>query len=163
MLQEYAIGRSTRRCRISDRPLLPGERYYSVIVPNGSEVSRYEVAEAAWQGPPPEAIGWWRGTVAVQQLKKTIPTPVEELLDTLGQLCEDPSQSQLAHLLGVMLLRRRVLSTDEHEETASNDETHFKLIHPGTNSDFLVPAIELDTEMIESLQAELQALLYREG
>ncbi len=131
MLQEYAIGRSTRRCRISDRPLLPGERYYSVIVPNGSEVARYEVAESAWQGPPPEAIGWWCGTVPVHTTKKTIPTPVEELLDALGQLCEDPSQPQLAHLLGVMLLRRRILETDDHDETAKNDDTHFKLTHPG--------------------------------
>ena len=163
MLQDYAIGRSTRRCRISDRPLVPGERYYSVIVPHGSEVTRYEIAESAWQGPPPEAIGWWRGIVAPLQVKKIVPTPIDEQLDALSQLCEDPSQTQMAHLLGVMLLRRRILQTDDQGEPPAIDETHFKLVHPGSNTEYLVPSVELDLELLESLQAALHALMYREG
>jgi hypothetical protein len=163
MLQDYAIGRSTRRCRISDRPLAPGERYYSVIVPHGSEVARYEVAESAWQGPPPEAIGWWRGVVAPQQAMKTVPTPIDELLDTLSQLCEDPSQTQLTYLLGVMLLRRRVLQAEDQAEQTASEATHFKLIHPGSNTEYLVPSVELDPELLESLQSALHALMYREG
>jgi hypothetical protein len=163
MLQDYAIGRSTRRCRLSDRPLVPGERYYSVIVPNGAEVARYEIAESAWQGPPPEAIGWWRGIVAPLQVKKLVPTPVEELLDALSQLCEDPSQPQLAHLLGVMLLRRRILQSDDQGDPPTIDEAHFKLIHPGSDTEYLVPSVELDPELLESLQAALHAIMYREG
>ncbi len=163
MLHDYAFGRSTRRCRITDRVLQPGERYYSVVVPKGSEIARYEIADSAWQGPPAEAIGWWRSTVAKQTATKIIPTPIDELLELLTQLCEDEEQAPLANLLAVHLLRRRILHTSESPDSLEVDTSRFDLIHPPTNTRYRVPSVEPDLSSLTTLQSALQALLYREG
>jgi len=41
----------------------PGETYYSALVAEGAEVTRHDYAADAWQGPPAEAIGWWKSQI----------------------------------------------------------------------------------------------------
>jgi hypothetical protein len=81
----------------------------------------------------------------------------------LADLCETPEQPELAHLLGIMLLRRRILQPDESLDAAEPDAESFVLVHPSTDARFSVPAVELDLEAIESLQVALRSIMYREG
>ena len=49
---------------LGDRPgFAPGETYYSVLVAEGAELKRYDYAADAWQGPPAEAVGWWKSQI----------------------------------------------------------------------------------------------------
>ena len=60
---DFHVQRCTRRCAGVDRELLPGETFYAVLVTEGAEVVRLDFSESAWQGPPDDAIGWWRSRI----------------------------------------------------------------------------------------------------
>jgi hypothetical protein len=132
-------------------------------VPKGAEILRYEIAESAWQGPPENALGWWRSTVAERTLGKIIPTPVDELLDHLGQLCEAPEQIELANLLAIHLLRRRILQLADTVESLDEQPTHIEYLHSATNQRFSLRITEPDSKNLASLQTALHSILYREG
>lgn len=163
-MNDYVIGRCSRRCRISDRPLEPGERFYSVAVAKAGEILRFDIAEASWSGPPQEAVGWWRGRMPQEKSRRSIPTPNRQLVEQLSQLCEDPNQQTLAYLLGVLLVRRKVLreSTDE-EGPSEREPSHQSLIDPTSDQRFLVPIAEPDAAAAKGFQEALQALLFTEG
>jgi len=163
-MNDYAIGRCSRRCRVLDRPLEPGERFYSVAVTKGNEIVRYDISESQWNGPPSEAIGWWRGTMDPPKPQRIVPTPNNDLVDKLSQLCNDPNQRPLAHLLGLLLVRRKVLQP-ELDDSSEPDETrnHQCLIHPTTEQKFIVPIEEPELVSLKDIQEALQALLYIEG
>jgi hypothetical protein len=163
-MNEYAIGRCSRRCRVLDRPLVPGERFYSVAVTKGGEIVRYDVSESEWSGPPSEAIGWWRGTMDTPKPQRIVPTPNSELVEKLGQLCNDPEQHSLAHLLGLLLVRRKVLLHDLDDISESAElATHHCLIHPTTEQKFMVPIEEPELASLKVVQEALQALLNTQG
>ncbi len=163
-MNEYAIGRCSRRCRVLDRPLVPGERFYSVAVTKNGEIVRYDISESEWNGPPSEAIGWWRGTMDPPKPQRMVATPNSELVEKLGQLCDAPDQRSLAHLLGVLLVRRKVLQEQLDDVSGPGDtSTHHCLIHPTTEQKFIVPIEEPELASLNDVQEALQALLYTEG
>jgi len=163
-MNDYVIGRCSRRCRVSDRPLKPGERFYSVAVATGGEIIRFDIAESSWTGAPPDAVGWWRGSMAPTKPKRIVPTPNSQLVEKLGQLCDDPKQYPVAHMLGVLLVRRKVLHEEPDEElTAGETPSQQRLVHPTTEQTFFVPVVEPDATSVKEVQVALQALLYTEG
>ncbi len=163
-MNDFVIGRCSRRCRVSDRPLEPGERFYSVAVAKGGEVMRYDISESNWTGPPTEALGWWRGTMAPPKPRRIIATPNSQLVEILGQLCNDPNQRPLAYLLGVLLVRRKVLHPELSEEQTTDDSPAPQcLVHPATEQRFFVPVAEPEVESLNEVQESLQVLLYTEG
>ncbi len=163
-MNDYAIGRFSRRCRVLDRPLEPGERFYSVAVTKGGEIVRYDISESEWKGPPTEAIGWWRGTMDTPKPQRIVPTPNSQLLEKLGQLSNDPNQRSLAHLLGLLLVRRKVLQQElDDSSVLDNSPTHQSLVHPTTEQKFIVPIAEPELASLKDIQEALQALLYTEG
>jgi hypothetical protein len=163
-MNDYVIGRCSRRCRVSDRPLEPGERFYSVAVSTGGEIVRFDIAESSWTGAPPDAVGWWRGKMAPTKPKRIVPTPNAQLVEVLGQLCDDPEQHAVAHMLGVLLVRRKVLHEEPDEELpADNTPSHQRLVHHTTEQVFFVPVVEPDAASVQVVQEMLQSLLYTEG
>jgi hypothetical protein len=172
---DFPFGRCSKRCQIQNRPLLPGERYYSVAIPsenaNGQEgredgVIRYDVSASAWTGPPKHAIGWWANEMPRAEQARVRPAKPIELLDRLSALCDDPSEAELASLFATLLVRRRILvphpvHESENSSTAEDDcpEGFTEYTHRGTNSHFRVPSIEPVSEDQQSLHLRLQQLL----
>ena len=82
-------------------------------------------------------------------------------------LLEDPSKAELAYLLCLLLVRRRVLteptSLKLDLEEQSEDSTVLHLTHTPTNRDFMVPVCHLDLQQSERLQIELNQLLFSES
>ncbi len=156
-----------RRCQKTDRTFAPGEDYFSVVFQRGSELVRWDLARDQWNGPPQGTIGWWTCKVPVKSNHKLTPAPVSVLLDTLGALAEEASKSELAYLLAVLLVRRRVLSntTDKEwlETEDANPEDVLHLTHPSTNRDFVVPICNPIPDRAQELQEELMSLLFCEG
>jgi hypothetical protein len=149
---------------VSDRPLEPGERFYSVAVAAGGEIVRFDISESSWTGAPPDAVGWWRGKMASTKPKRIVPTPNAQLVEILGRLCDDPKQFAVAHLLGLLLVRRKVLQEEPLEELTPGETPSFqRLVHPTTEQTLLVPVVEPDAASVKEVQDSLQALLYTEG
>lgn len=177
-MQDYSISKSTRRCAISGRNLEPDECYFSVIMPEGDEVARLDIAASHWQGPSQGAIGWWRNKMPSAAARKLRPAPNAVLLDTLTDLLERPGQEQLAYLLALLLVRRRVLQEeqnflqdDEQEHKPQLEESGldaaesghgqaWKLVCAVDGREWIVPVAAPNAATTAALQAELQTLLF---
>jgi hypothetical protein len=180
---DFPFGRCSKRCQIQNRPLLPGERYYSVAIPSENQdnhedqedgVYRYDVSAAAWTGPPANAIGWWANELPRAEHVRVRPAKPIELLDRLSALCDDPNESALASLFATLLVRRRILVPNpNHESETSGSQSNMcsdtcpggftEYLHRGTNSQFRVPSIELveqnSAQDDKALHLRLQQLL----
>ncbi len=162
-MQEYAIHRCTKRCRLTDRSLKPGERYYSVIALKGSQTVRYDIAASAWTSPPEDAVAWWQSAMPDAKPVAAKPTPNNLLLEKLGGLCDDPGRENLAYLLAMLLVRRRVLEVlpkADGDRQAANDGT-VCLRSPGEDAEYLVyePSEDFVGEVVSQTQLELQDML----
>lgn len=162
-MQEYAIQKSSRRCYDSDRILAPGERYYSAIIQKGSELVRRDYSAEKWRGPTPETIGWWVAKIADNKDARTKLAPTQILLDTLQSFLETPGKSQIAYLLAVLLLRKRVLVSEDSHQTSDEDSTRsLDLRSASGDQQFLVPVVDVNPAESKSIQAEILELLYTE-
>jgi len=163
-MQDFSISRCTRKCAVSGRGLEPGERYVSVILPEGESVRRIDISAAQWNGPQPETIGWWRSRMPDADARKMRPAPVGVLLDTLSELLERPGKEALAYLLAVLLVRRRVLSEEQTLELDLADEpnTHWNLVCPADGRQWNILITVPRTDALEQLQEELDRLLFTE-
>ena len=168
---EFPFGRCSKRCQIQNRPLLPGERYYSVVMAGkdqtqddpDNEVVRFDISASAWTGPPEHAIGWWMKEMPREEQIRVRPATPLELLDRLAMLCDDPSEAAMASLLATLLVRRRVLVPNPNSSypNSSGGVAHgfSEYAHRGSNSQFCVPMTDVALEEEMSLQSRLQQLL----
>lgn len=168
-MQDYSIQRSNRRCHKSDRPFEPGERYYSAIIERGTDLVRIDVGRDQWGGPPENSVGWWVSQMPDRRPGKLALAPIPILLDTLEKLCESPDDQELAYMLSLLLVRRRVLTetpseNDVHEETDDDDSdlSHLHLNHSSDGREFVVPVRIPSAEHHEAIQQRLTELLYCE-
>lgn len=166
-MQEYTIQRSNRRCHQTDRVFTPGECYYSAVVSQGSALVRQDFCQEAWAGPPAQCVGWWTCQVPAKSPGKPKPAPSHVLLATLEALLDDPSKAELAYLLCLLLVRRRILTEPTSIKLSSEDQPEDSLVlhltHTPTNRDFMVPVCHLDLQQDDSLQSELNQLLFSES
>ena len=115
------------------------------------------------------------GRVPQKNPGKPKPAPAHVLLATLEVLLEDPAKSELAYLLSLLLIRRRILvepskiPIDEQEEAKAEGEDSeeesplLHLTHPPSNRDFVVPKSIIDLQQSQALQEELNQLLFSES
>jgi len=143
--------------------LAPGERYYSAIVQKGSELIRRDYASDTWSGPTSDMVGWWIARVPDKKQSKTKLAPNQVLLDTLQSFLETPGKEPIAYLLAVLLLRKRVLISQDSVESV-NEETSssIELSSVGGDQQFIVPIAEVTPLESETIQSELLELLYTE-
>lgn len=159
-MQDYSIAKSTRRCAIGGHNLEPNESYFSVLIPQGDDVARIDIAARNWQGPAEGAIGWWQNKMPSAGTKKLRPAPNGVLLDTLSELLERSGKEELAYLLALLLVRRRVLHEEQSLSVNTDHDTTWKLTCPVDGREWLVPAVAPAAENMQALQTELQTLLF---
>ncbi len=109
LMQDFGLPRCSRKCFVSGEPISAGERYFSVVVQVGGDLQRRDYAASSWEGPPPDAIGWWPGRMPAAEQTVRQPAAAEVLLERWEQLLDDPQQATLAYLFGLWLVRRRIL------------------------------------------------------
>jgi len=179
MIGEYKIGRTTRRCSVTNRALEPGEYYYSVVSENDEEFRRVDISADAWTGPPESCIGHWKNRVPFPEEKKRELAPPEVLIEILRSMQGQPAQAQMRYLLALMLLRKRhlkphesasLIQSETSDESTDTPETKPRPVAANlwqleSNLDGSVLAIEIcdiGAGEAESLQAQLVDLLYRD-
>lgn len=156
---EFEIQRSTRKCHATERELKPGEKFYSVLVPEGADVARYDYALEAWQGPPENAIGWWQAEVPDPQAKKVNWAPNDVMLHLFQQWESDPTQADIRYVLTLLMVRRRILRLEEMERSPEGEEA-MVVFCQANETEYKVPVHELDAQRAASIQDELAKLLF---
>ena len=161
-MQEYTIHRSARRCHTGNRPFEPKELYYSVVLQRGSELVRQDFSKQHWSGCPESAVGWWTSQMPAKTTGKLSLAPAHILLDSLERLCEHPEDRELAYVLSLLMVRRRIL-TDQSDDFSSENATQLQLCHGSSGREFVVPVCQPSPESTEFLQQKLIELLYCES
>jgi hypothetical protein len=168
-VMDYEIHRSTRHCAKTGRELKPGEAFYSALTTAGAELVREDYSAEAWEGPPAEALGWWKSHVPSPDAKKLHWAPNDVMLDLFEQLADDRAQADLRYVLALLLIRRRVLRledtvTDETTgeksgETSEAGET-MVLYCPRRESEHRIAAVPPTAQRVSEIQQELARLLF---
>lgn len=153
---------------MENRPLEPGESFFSVVREGGDgNLERQDISAKAWQGPPEDAIGWWRGRMPERGAAKLVLAPDAVLVDILRQLVANQQQPQLTYLLALLLLRRRVVRTvDGLREPESADHATVAVMAVEVIADgqtIEVPECAISRADSVRLRDELNELLYCEA
>ncbi len=117
VLADFKVGRCSRRCYAENRPLEPGETFYSVVLPTeDGELQRRDYSARAWTEPPEGALGWWKGRIPEAGKQKLVLAPNPVLVEILRQLATNEERAELAYLLALLLMRRRVVRPVDQSE-----------------------------------------------
>ena len=155
---DYEIQNFTRHCSTTGREFAPGEWYYSVVIAAGAELKRYDCAAEVWQGPPENAIGWWKSQVPDKTSRRKHWAPNEVMLNFFDELAASPEKQDMRYVLTLLLVRRRVFRLEEEERDVEGGEV-LTVYCPRRDANYSIPAVVPAQERIEQIQEELAALL----
>jgi hypothetical protein len=155
---DYEIQRCSRRCAATEREMKNGEVCYSVLTAEHAQVVRRDYSAEAWQGPPENAVGWWKSTVVDPNAGRPHWAPNDVMLNYFERLAEDPSAEDARYVLALLLVRRRVLRVESHEPDAAGREV--LVLHCSRNdSEHRVTEVMPTAERVEAIQQQLAELL----
>jgi hypothetical protein len=167
MLLDFEVQRCTRCCAATERALEPGDECYSVLEISGAEIVRKDFSAEAWKGASEAAFGWWKSRVPEPTAKKIKLAPNDVLLELFDQLADKSEQQDLRYVLGLLLVRRRVLRVDvtiesphERDETTLQDAVETMTLYcPKRESTCEVAVAMPSTQRIDEIQQQLSELL----
>ena len=157
-MQQYDFRRGGKKCSVSDRPLEPGEIYFSALIelPDG-QTTRLDFSDDNWDGPGEDCIGFWKQQVPDLDTGKVYWAPRSVLLSYFKHQLEK-ERSNSAFVMSLLLLQKRILS---HKDTIESDgETVSILIDRRTSEAFEVVDVDIDDEQIQLIQNELAEHLF---
>ena len=156
---DFEVQRCTRRCAATDRELKPGEYFYSVLVPEGAEIVRYDYCEDAWTGAPETMLGWWKSQMPDPQAHKLHWAPNDVMLHYFEQLTNEPDKSDTRYVLALLMLRRRVVRLEETQADEQGNEV-LLLYCPKKETEYQVSVTDPEPERVGQIQEELAKLLF---
>ena len=156
---DFEIQRSARKCAKTDREFRAGETFYSVLISEGAEVVRRDYCQESWDGPPENALGWWKCQLPESNAKKAHWAPHDVMLDYFERLEGQAEQEDVRYILALLMARRRIVRVEETEHDDSGREV-LVLFCPRTETEHRVPVVMPDEERARKIQDELVQLLY---
>ena len=159
MLLDFEVKSCSRHCAATQRTLEPGDVYFSVIYAHPTELVRQDFCVEAWEGPPEDSLGWWRSRIPTKEGAMSQLAPTDVMLNLFDTLAARPEEEEFRYLLGLLLLRRRVLRRDNSCEDASGREIlNLYCARRSKQSDLVVA--EPDATLAAILQQRMIDLLY---
>jgi hypothetical protein len=159
---DFEIQRCSRRCAKTDQEFAPGDRFYSVLVAEGAEVVRYDYSQAAWEGPPAEAIGWWRSQMPEPNARRANWAPNDVMLDYFQQLEAQPDKADVRYILTLLMVRRRVLRLEDSEVDPDGQEK-MVVFCPRNETEYHVSVVSPGKARAKEIQDELARLLFADA
>jgi hypothetical protein len=142
--------------------LQPGEQFYSVLIADGAEVVRRDYGEEAWNGPPDDAVGWWKSRMAEANAKKMNWAPNDVMLHYFQQLEEQAGQEDIRYVLTLLMVRRRILRLEESEIDDAGREL-LVVFCPRNETEYRVPVVTPDPQRAREIQEELAKMLFADA
>jgi hypothetical protein len=155
---DYDVQNFTRHCTATGREFAPGEWYYSVLVADGADLKRQDYATDAWQGPPAEAIGYWKSQVPDKTVKRKQRAPNDVILQFFDELAQQSDKQDMRYVLTLLLIRRRVFRLEEEERDPAGNEI-LTVYCPCRDTTHTVQAVMPEQSKIDEIQQQLTALL----
>jgi hypothetical protein len=156
---DFEVQRFTRRCCKTEQEIRPGERFVSVLVPEGAHVRRFDYSEAAWQGPPANAIGWWKSQVPEPEDNRVHWAPSDVMINFFEQLEGQEAKQDVRYILALLMVRRRVARLEEVEQNDQGQEIMI-LYCPRNEQEYRVTVTQVAGDRVQEIQQELAGLLF---
>jgi hypothetical protein len=159
MIADYQIQPNTRRCTVSGRELKPGERYYTVLLDDAGRFVRQDYSGEVWQGPPPNAFGFWCGRVPAGDERRKPQIDDELLTDCLTRLegQTDPNRVNFRFVVALLLMRRKRLKFEESAREGDDEVLVLRCARSGVRHRVLNP--RLTEEQMAAVQEEVFKVL----
>jgi hypothetical protein len=158
MLLDFEITHCSRQCAASGRTFAPGEAYFSTLHIEGGAAVRKDYSAAEWRGPAEDAIAWWKSRVADNDSSKPKLAPQDVLLNLFAELADRPDEVEFRYVLGLLLLRRRLVKLDDTRRDANGEVLVLEC--PRRNEQYELPVATPDPARTEQLQQRMIELLY---
>ena len=156
---EYEVRNCSRKCSATDRTLEPGEVYFSLLEWQENGVQRRDFSVDAWPGPPEECIGWWRSRLAAKDADVPKLAPTDVMLNLFESLEEHAGEEEFRYLLGLLLLRRKIIRREESRLDEQGREV-LAVRCPKRDKDYELVVAEPKGEQATKLQLQMFDLLY---
>jgi hypothetical protein len=156
---EYQIQANTRRCAVTGRELVPGEKYYSVLIDEAGKFVRKDYAAEGWQGPPTEAFSFWSGKVPLATENRR-PRIDDDLLVDCFQRLEgqtEPERVNFRYVVALLLMRRKRFRFEEARSDGDVEILRLRCVRTGSLYQVLNPC--LTEEQMASVQEEVFKVL----
>ncbi|BBO32116.1 hypothetical protein [Lacipirellula parvula] len=158
MFVDFEVTNCSRQCAASGRTLAPGETYFSTLQVDGGKTVRADYSAAEWRGAPESAIAWWKAAMPAGDANKPKLAPHDVLINLFADLAERPEEADFRYVLGLLLIRRRLLKLEETQRDAFGEL--MILDCPRRNEQFELRATTPDPMQTEQLQQRMIELLY---
>jgi hypothetical protein len=153
VMAEYAVAANTRVCAATARPLLPGEKYFGVLLDDAGTYRRHDYAADAWPGPPADCVAFWMGKVPPAGPAKKPPVNDEHLLGLLNQTADRPDRGVLRYAVALLLLRRKRLKFEDTARSTAGDILVLRDAKTGTK--YTVPDPKPTDAEVEAVQQDV--------
>ncbi|MGQ9503886.1 MAG: hypothetical protein ACUVQG_02115 [Thermogutta sp.] len=111
----------------------------------------------AWHGPPNECIAWWRTQLpTIGQKKRWAPSEV--MLRLFEELADSPDQADMRYVLGLLMIRRRILRLEGSRQTEDNTEV-LTLFCPRNDTTYQVPVVVPAEDRLQQIGQQIANLL----
>ncbi|HEX6961065.1 MAG TPA: hypothetical protein VF175_04310 [Lacipirellula sp.] len=158
MFLDLEVANCSRACSISGRTLAAGEAYFSTLHVENGVIIRNDFSAAEWRGPAEGVIAWWKARVPESDSSKPKLAPQDVLLNLFTELAERPHEAEFRYVLGLLLLRRRILKFDETRRDGAGEV--MILDCPRRSEQYELRVATPDPERTEQLQQRMVELLY---
>lgn len=151
-----------KTCAATGRPLVPGSWCHSVVVERNGQQQRLDYSAEVWQGPPSDAIGYWRVRVPMPKSPQSIRIDPDALMQYFEQLSEEasPNQESQRYVSTLLLLKMKRLKLVDIQESDDGPILLLEGLHG--EGVFEVRDLQLSDADAAALQQELKTQLMAE-
>jgi hypothetical protein len=158
MFVDFEVTHCSRQCAASGRTLAPGETYFSTLHIEAGRSVRRDCSAEEWRGAPEGAIAWWKAVVPRGDGSKPKLAPQDVLPNLFAELAEQPDEADFRYVLGLLLMRRKILKLDETRRDSLGEILVLEC--PRRGEQYELRATTPDPLQTEQLQQRMIELLY---
>ncbi|NIP85176.1 MAG: hypothetical protein GTO03_06305 [Planctomycetales bacterium] len=159
---DFDVQRCTRHCAETGQEFAPAEEFFSVLVVEDAQVVRKDYGAAAWQGPPAEALGWWKSKMPSRSAQRVHWAPNDIMLEYFEELEDQPEKQDVRYVLALLMVRRRVLRLEDEQLTDQGNQ-RLTLYCGRREKRYELEVVEPDEPRRQEIQEELAQLLFADA
>ena len=159
---DFEVQRCTRHCAETGHEFAPEEEFFSVLVVEEAQIIRKDYCTAAWQGPPENALGWWKSKMPSRNAHRLHWAPNDIMLEYFEELQDQPEKKDVRYVLALLMVRRRVLRVED-EEANDQGSQRLTLYCARREKSYELDVVEPDRQRQQEIQEELAQLLFADA
>jgi hypothetical protein len=157
-MQNFDIKKTSRRCSRCDQELRAGDHFFSALIEVDGDLERFDYCTESCIESPENCIAWWRTSLPKLGPGKIYWAPRHVLLHYFEYLIERPEMADVAYVLALLLVQKKMLHL---EEAIKSDDPDIILVsNRKEKRQFKIPVTDVSSEQVVEIQTELEQKLF---